>query len=81
MWALGIIRSDNGYILKWYEESEDGQQIPHTLVVEESDDEDGELKAAQKMLREVLEYFGIYYSKHNKFNLDISIHKNKEFGQ
>ena len=78
MWALGIIRSDNGYILKWYEESEDGQQIPHALVVEESDEEDGELKAAQKMLREVLEYFGVYYSKHHAKNLVVKIEGEKD---
>jgi hypothetical protein len=81
MWSLGIIRSDNGYILKWYEENEDGQQMPHTLVVEESDEEGGELEAMRNMLCRVKEHFGVFYSKHNKFNLDISIHKNKEFGQ
>lgn len=72
MWSLGIIRSDNGYILKWYEENEDGQQVPHTLVFEESE-VGGELEAAHKMVWEVLEYFGIYYSKHNKKNLVVKI--------
>ena len=55
--------------------------MPHTLVVEESDEEGGELEAMRNMLCRVKEHFGVFYSKHNKFNLDISIHKNKEFGQ
>ena len=73
MWSLGIIRSDNGYILKWYEENNDGEKVPHALVVEESNDEGGELEAAQKVLRGVLDYFGVYYSKHNKKNLVVKI--------
>lgn len=69
-WAMGIMRASNGFILKWYDEDDEGREYPQTLVIEEVD---GELKAAQKMLWEVLEYFGIYHSKHNKENLVIKI--------
>lgn len=74
-WAIGIIRASNGYILKWYDEDDEGNEYPQTLVIEEVD---GELKAAQKMLWEVKEFFGIYYSKHNKKNLVVKIEGENE---
>lgn len=75
-WAIGIMRVSNGYILKWYDEDEEDREFPQSMVIEE--EEGGELKAAQKMLWEVLEYFGIYYSKHNKRNLVVKIEGNKD---
>ena len=49
-------------------------------VFEEIDTPEKELEATRNMLRRAKEHFGVFYSKHNKFNLDISIKKNKEFG-
>ncbi len=69
-WELEIKKADNGYILKG--RFGDSEQVSYRII-EEEDDEDGELKAMEKLLYEVKEYFGVYYSKHNKKNLIIEI--------
>ena len=73
-WKLEIKKISNGYILKG--RFDDGE-IVTTHIIEEEDEEDSDLEAMEKLLWEVKEYFGIYYSKHNKKNLVIEIQKNE----
>lgn len=77
-WAIGIEKVLNGYICRWYDEDDEGKPIIHTRVFEEIDEENGELEAMRNMLYCVKEHFAVYYSKHNPYNLDISVKKNKE---
>ena len=79
-WAIAVERVTNGYICWWYDEDEEGKPFIQSQVFEEVDMENGELEATMNMLYFVKEHFGVHFSKHNKFNLDISIKKNKEFG-
>jgi hypothetical protein len=79
-WAIAVERVTNGYICRWYDEDEEGKPFVVSEVFEEIDTEKGELYATLAMLYRVKEHFGVHFSKHNKFNLDISIKKNKEFG-
>ena len=73
-WKLEIVRGDNGFILKGrFGDSE----LITKHVIEEKDEEFGELEAMQNLLWEVMEYFGCYYSKHQKKNLTIEIVENK----
>lgn len=82
-WALTIKKVSNGYVLEYPDDLDDETRTTREniiLVVEEQDREDGELEAAQKMLQEVKEYFGIYHSKHNKKNLVVKIEGGNDEG-
>lgn len=58
---------ENGYTLSWKDELEEGKLVDRSLVVEENDwDESSEAKAAHDLLWEVLEYFGVFGSKHDR---------------
>ena len=72
---LLITKADNGFILEWQDEGEGDSVIDHEEVFEEKE---SELECMQYMLLRVKEYFGVYYSKHNKENLVIEIVKRKE---
>lgn len=74
-WKLIITKSSNGYILEGKFNNSD---IVTKFVIEEEDTELGELEAMEKLLYEIKDYFGIYFSKHNKKNIVIKIIKNKE---
>lgn len=70
-WKLEITKCDNGYILKGVFGNSD---VESEVVIQQDEyDLNGELKAMRDMLWEVKEYFGLYYSKHNKHNLNIKI--------
>lgn len=73
-WKLKIKKVTNGYILKGKFGDSD---IITELVIEENNTSDTSLEAMSHVLYEVKEYFGIYYSKHNKQNLEINIVENK----
>ena len=78
-WEYKILKVDNGYIIEWEEEAEiceEGETISfikHKLLIEEQDSEFGELEAMQKLLIEIKEHFGIFYSKHNQKNIKVEI--------
>ena len=73
-WEMKIRKVDNGFVLEWEEENEEGTKILQQTVIEEDDtDEEGELKCMEKLLNEIKEYFGVHYSKHDKKNLFIEI--------
>lgn len=69
-WQLIIIRANNGYILKGMFGD---RETASSEVIEECEVEDSELKAMKDMLYQVKEYFGIHYSKHDNFNIEIAI--------
>lgn len=81
-WNIKINKADNGFVLEWEEVDEDENStktvINHSKVIEESDEDNGELIAMQNLLWEVAEHFGVSYSKHNKFNLNIEVKENKD---
>lgn len=72
-WKLEIIKVTNGYLLKGKFNDSDYVQ---TVVIEEKTNND--FGAMQEVLYIIKEYFGIYYSNHNKENLIIEIEKNEE---
>jgi len=61
---LTITKGDNGFKLSWHEEVEDGRWVWHELYFEDS--ESDALLSMQHALWEVLEYFGMYGSKHEE---------------
>jgi len=73
-WKLEIKRVSNGYILSGKFGDSD---VKTDLLIEELEEEDSELKAMKKLLWEITNYFGIFWSKHNKKNLNIEITENK----
>jgi hypothetical protein len=82
-WKLEIKKVNNGYILKGKFGDSD---IVSEQVIEENGDDiystdemmSSNLNAIQNVLYEVMEYFGVYYSDHNKRNLKIEIEENNE---
>ena len=73
-WKLEIKKVSNGYILRG--RFDNGETIS-TLIIQEKGVEGDELEAMEKLLWEIKEYFGVYYSKHNKKNLVIEIQENE----
>jgi len=69
-----IRRSDNGYIIL-YENPNTGLPIEELFVFDEREAE--KYKAIQTLLYTIMESMGVYYSKHNEFNIEINI-VNKE---
>lgn len=63
---LEIRLADNGYILK-------GKFNDSEIVSEKVITNEDELVAMQELLEDVKEYFCIFYSKHNKKNIEITI--------
>ena len=72
MWKIEIEKIDNGYILLWKEELEDGTFRIEKEVIEESDTEK---KTISRLLYRIAEFFGDSYDKYGKENLRISWNK------
>ena len=77
-WACEITKGLNGYNLIFTEVLDDGTIRNNLQVFEEPDTETGDLKAMQGLLYAVIEYFGVYSSKHNEYNLVVEIRKENE---
>lgn len=75
-WKLEIRRANNGYILKG--RFGDSEIISEEIIELDEKDINIDIHTMQKVLWTVMEYFGVYYSKHSKKNLVINIEKNKE---
>lgn len=73
IWEVLIRKCENGYVIRHIEES--NEKIPLEVVFEEREDE---LEPMRNVLYYIKEYFGIYYSKHNKQNLVIKIEGQNE---
>jgi len=70
-WEIKIKKVSNGYQVLIPAEDED--HIPTETVIEIPDTEFGELEAMQTLLYEVIEYFGVIGSKHDKKRLRVNI--------
>lgn len=68
-YKLVIEKADNGYALF------DGEENKLLAVIE--DDYKDELKSAEELLWEVLNYFGVFGSKHDPERIRIVREKNK----
>ena len=78
-WEVTVRKVNNGFICKYEEETEDGEGFYTSEVLFElKDTEDGELENMKELLYWIKEHFGIYWSKHNKTNLDIELNKEKD---
>lgn len=71
-WKLIIKRVDNGYILKG--KFGDTDLVTEVVIPDHLD----ELEGMKNLLYEVMEYFGVFYGKHNKKNIVIEILENKK---
>jgi len=74
-WKLEIRKAQNGYVLKGKFNDSD---LVQEIIIEEKDIDCPKLEAMKDVLYLVTEYFGIYYSKHNKQNLLIDIEETKD---
>jgi len=77
---LVIEKVNNGFVLDKEPEVEGFNNI---TVVEEIQDpfdstNENELKTVQNLLYEIMEYYGVFNSKHNKYRLDIEIVNQEE---
>ena len=73
-WKLEIKKVNNGYILKGrFGNSENITE----QVIEDNNIDNSKLEGMKNVLYEVMDYFAVYYSKHNKENLIIKIEENK----
>ena len=77
-WDIKVRKVDNGYIMEWEDDDEEGKPSKHEQVILENETEDSELEAMKDLLCEIKEHFGISYSKHNQKNLTIEIEEMKE---
>jgi hypothetical protein len=81
-WEVKIKKIENGYIAEWEDEYDEGGRyhtVTRTFEEEENAEEElSERKAMAKLIWWLMEYFGIYHSKHNKYNLVVSIKNNKQ---
>lgn len=75
-WSIKIIKARNGYILTWWDELDTGELAFQSEVVGENDEED-EQEAMMQLLLKIKEFFGVFYSKHNKSNVIVEL-KEKE---
>ena len=73
-WKLEIKKVTNGYILKGQFGNSDNIS---EMIIEENNIDNPKLEAMKDVLFEVMEYFGIIYSKHNKQNIIINIEEKK----
>jgi hypothetical protein len=78
-WECNIKKVQNGFILTRLDQEDMEDTVENKdYVFEYKEDitEDHDLEAVQRMLYELLEYFAIFYSKHNKKNIKIEIEEN-----
>ncbi len=78
-WYLKITRVDNGYLLESFGNAPEGEDFIVKSVIEE-DDQD-ELACHEKLLWEVMEYFGFRGSKHDEERLKVIREKREEVPQ
>jgi len=76
-WECNIKKVENGFILEKHDNEDGGIMESVFEYKEDLDGEDNDLEAVQRMLYELLEYFAIFYSKHNKKNIKVEIENNK----
>ena len=81
VWNCEIDKAENGYVLKYFSEYDDGSPREEKFVFEETCDEnsledyktdDSEKVAFSKMVEWLGDYFGLGYNKHGKENFNAS---------
>ena len=77
-WDLLITKVQNGYIVSWQEDVDEGVTRNQHAVFEEPETRTGELEVMKNLLWFVMEHFGVMYSKHNAQNLNIEIQDNTQ---
>ena len=65
---LEIEKCENGWIVKNYDEQEEGKFIPVKELIVDTDNREG----MTNLLMKVAEYFGVNYDKYGSDNLEIS---------
>jgi hypothetical protein len=72
---IHIAYAINGWIIYFDEEDENGESIPEVFGFPDEcgDDSLERLDAMRLLLYKVAEEMGVVYSKHNRFNLAISV--------
>ncbi len=83
-WELLIRKVDKGFVVRRLEEldgKEDDTSIEEKSIVFQERDEnmeslENDLESVRDMLYYVLEYFGIFHSKHNEKNIKIEVETN-----
>ena len=75
-WKLEIVKVHNGYILRGKCDADD---VPFVEVIEETEEERGNLAAMSELLWFVMEYFGVFNSHHDEWMLDVKIKKHPEY--
>ena len=84
MWEIKVKKAENGFVLEYQEEIEDGIIMTRHIAIEEDYSE--ELKeryktnleqniAFGKLFEQLANYFGLIYDKYGKENLNISFDK------
>ena len=76
-WNINICKCDNGYLCTW---KEDGVKRSQVFEIKEDnpDENKDELIAMKELLLFIKEHFGVYYSKHDKLNLEIDIKEDED---
>jgi hypothetical protein len=70
---MKIEYADNGFLIELEDEDNEGKKVKRFVVFEEED----ELENMKKLLWYIKEHFGVFYSKHNKQNLEIEVKNNE----
>ena len=75
-WLMGIEKADNGFI--FYADS-GGTKYKQVLQEQESnvDNNQAEVILTRQLLWEVIEYFNLYKSKHEKYKVEVRILENE----
>ncbi len=70
-WSMTVIRTENGWILEYWEEIDDDKWRKIERVHEDHNGEHGEKLSIVDALRDVVEYFGQGGSKHDARRINI----------
>jgi len=84
---LSIEKAINGYVVKFLEEDEEGNNYTRKVVFEEEEEYNNshserksEKKCMEYLLCHIMDYFGIHNSKHDKYRLEIEVKEQNKDG-
>ena len=81
---LRIREVENGYVVEWEEDDEDGKEIGATITKQMAyqvrEEDTDALQAFQDMLWEIISYFGLIGSKHDSRRLRVEIREHEALG-
>lgn len=73
VWSYNITRAENGFIIENI--SDENYEDTGIKLIEDGEEEDGELESLRNMLYELKELFGYHYNKHNNKNIKVTIER------